>query len=156
MSLPNPNLPVTEERLQEFYQQIKPYLGLREMPSGDMSEIVSPKPVTAKGGHRYSTEEQIVGEWIDGSTLYEKMVECGALPNNGTKNVAHGITNLAYVVKMEGTAVRTSGTFAVHSMNMNDNSMRINTKIVGENIVVQTGGDFTSFTGNVIIQYTKS
>lgn len=74
MSLPNPNLPVTEARLQEFYQQIKSYLGLREMPSGDMGEIVNPKPVTAKGGHRYSTEEQIVGTWIDGSTLYEKTV----------------------------------------------------------------------------------
>jgi hypothetical protein len=104
----------------------------------------------------YSTDEKVVGTWIDGSTLYQKIVECGALPANGTKNVAHGITNLAYVVKMEGTAVRTSGTFAVHSMNMNDNSMRINTKIVGENVVVQTGGDFTSFTGNVTIQYTKA
>lgn len=48
-SLPNPNLPVTEERLQEFYQQIKPYLGLKEMPSGDISEIASPKPSVSHG-----------------------------------------------------------------------------------------------------------
>lgn len=27
MSLPNPNLPVTEERLQQFYHRIKPYMG---------------------------------------------------------------------------------------------------------------------------------
>lgn len=87
MSLTNPNKPVTEARLQEFYQQIKPYLGLREMPSGDMSEIVSPKPVTAKGGHRYSTEEQIVGTWIDGSTLYEKTVQF-TVPNATTEGTA--------------------------------------------------------------------
>lgn len=49
MSLTNPNKPVTEARLQEFYQQIKPYLGLREMPSGDMDEIVSPKPSVSHG-----------------------------------------------------------------------------------------------------------
>ena len=49
MSLPNPNKPVTEERLQEFYNMIKPYLGLREMPSGDMDEIVSPLPSVSHG-----------------------------------------------------------------------------------------------------------
>ena len=24
------------------------------------------------GGHNYSTQEQVVGTWIDGSTVYEK------------------------------------------------------------------------------------
>lgn len=109
MSLPNPNLPVTEERLQEFYQQIKPYLGLREMPSGDMSEIVSPKPVTAKGGHRYSTEEQIVGTWTDGRPVYEKIIE-STLPEvtsendgiNQTKNVDISSLNIREFVSIDG------------------------------------------------------
>lgn len=42
------------------------------MQSGDMDDVISPLPSTRKGYHRYSTEEQIVGTWIDGSTLYEK------------------------------------------------------------------------------------
>ena len=74
MSLSNPNLPVTEERLQQFYQQIKPYLGLREMPSADMDEVVTPIPGTHAKRIKYSLDEQIIGEWIDGKTLYEKTI----------------------------------------------------------------------------------
>jgi hypothetical protein len=50
----------------------------------------------------YSTDEHIVGKWIDGSVLYEKTVDCGAFPNATTKNVAHNITNLDKVVFMGG------------------------------------------------------
>jgi hypothetical protein len=75
MSLSNPNLPVTEERLQQFYQQIKPYLGLREMPSADMDEVVTPIPGTHAKRIKYSLDEQIIGEWIDGKTLYQRTVK---------------------------------------------------------------------------------
>jgi len=75
MSLTNPNKPVTEARLQEFYHRIKSYLGFTEMPSEDMSEVISPLPSVQPRYHKYSTEEHIVGEWIDGKTLYEKTIE---------------------------------------------------------------------------------
>lgn len=29
----------------------------------------------------YSTDERVVGKWIDGSDVYEKVIEFGALPN---------------------------------------------------------------------------
>ena len=35
-----------------------------------------------------------VGRDLDGNTLYEKIVDFGSGPNNGSKNVAHGISNL--------------------------------------------------------------
>ena len=41
----------------------------------------------------YSTDEQVIGTWIDGKTLYQKTINFGALPNNTTKNVAHNISN---------------------------------------------------------------
>lgn len=44
MSLTNPNKPVTEARLQEFYHRIKNFLGFTEMPSEDISKVVSPMP----------------------------------------------------------------------------------------------------------------
>ena len=72
MSLTNPNKPVTEARLQEFYHRIKSYLGFTEMPSEDIDEVISPLPSVQPRYHKYSTEEQIVGEWIDGSPIYEK------------------------------------------------------------------------------------
>lgn len=55
----------------------------------------------------YSTEEQVIGTWF-GETLYRKTVNFGALPNNATKTVAHGISNLKYIKSYEGTAKSTS------------------------------------------------
>ena len=112
--------------------------------------------VPQDGYINYSTSEKIVGTWIDGKPLYQKTVSLGNLPNATSKNVAHGISNLSYVTSLEGTAVRIAGTFAAHSMNMNDGTMRINTKIVGDNIVISTASDLSSFIGNVTIQYTKT
>lgn len=74
MSLTNPNKPVTEARLQEFYHRIKSYLGFTEMPSEDMDDVISPLPSVQPRYHKYSTEEHIVGEWIDGKPIYEKTI----------------------------------------------------------------------------------
>ena len=44
---------------------------------------------------QWSTSEQIwpFEKSSNGSTLYAKQIDFGALPNNGQKNVAHGISN---------------------------------------------------------------
>lgn len=55
----------------------------------------------------YDDTEQVIGTWF-GETLYRKTVNFGALPNNATKNVAHGISNLKYIKSYEGTAKSTS------------------------------------------------
>jgi len=51
---------VTESKLTEFYNDIKPFLGC-------------PAYVTQEGDEMYfSTEEKVVGRWIDGRPLYQK------------------------------------------------------------------------------------
>ena len=47
--------------------------------------------------HHYSTTEQVIGTWIDGSTLYEKTISFGSLPNNTSKEVAHGLSNIGHI-----------------------------------------------------------
>ena len=42
------------------------------MPAADMSEIVTPLPSVMSRRMKYSTEEQVVGEWIDGKPIYQK------------------------------------------------------------------------------------
>ena len=29
----------------------------------------------------YSTEEQVIGKWIDGKPLYQRIIDCGAIPS---------------------------------------------------------------------------
>ena len=57
----------------------------------------------------YSTTEHIVGKWIDGNILYEKTIDFGALPNNTSKNKAHGISNISKIIDISG--YYTQGTY---------------------------------------------
>ena len=54
--------------------------------------------------HHYSTDEQIVGTWIDGKPLYEKTVICEA---NG--NTDHYIENIDLVTDVSARVVTSSG-----------------------------------------------
>ena len=51
--------------------------------------------------HNYSTTEQIVGTWIDGSPVYEKTIyNAGGV--TGNFNFQHGISNLKNVISYKG------------------------------------------------------
>lgn len=47
-------------------------ISIDEMPAEDMSEIIPQLPPIRNNRMKYSTEEQIVGEWIDGKPIYQK------------------------------------------------------------------------------------
>ena len=51
------------------------------MTAADMDDVVTPLPSVQSRYHKYSTDEQIVGEWIDGKTLYEKTI-VNTMPSN--------------------------------------------------------------------------
>lgn len=61
--------------------------------------------------HHYSTDEHIVGTWIDGKPLYEKTIDCGIFHTTGTKTVAHSISDLKFVISYEGSGKYDSGEF---------------------------------------------
>ena len=60
----------------------------------------------------YSTDEHVVGKWIDGSDIYEKTINTGAMPNTTTKDVAHNITDLGKVIEIKGIMMTSNGTIA--------------------------------------------
>ena len=62
--------------------------------------------------HHYSTNEKVVGTWIDGSTIYEKTVEINSVAyDSNWHNVAHGITNIDKVISCTGILFGTDGEF---------------------------------------------
>lgn len=69
------------------------------LPKGDKGDT---GPAGQDTSNIYSTTEAAVGQWVDGSTLYKKTFHTGAITGDTTEQVAHGITNLAMVVKIEG------------------------------------------------------
>lgn len=63
MSLPHPKTVVTEERLNEYHNTILHFLG-------GMPDILANKFSRAD---LYSTDEKMIGRWIDGKPLYQKV-----------------------------------------------------------------------------------
>jgi hypothetical protein len=109
------------------------------------------------GLQTYSTTEQRIGTWIDNKPLYRKVINFGALPNATTKDVAHGISNLKNVIKIDGIAI--SGQY--HNplpLVYNSADAQYNTEIFVGNtyITMKTTQNRSSMTAYVYLEYTKT
>jgi hypothetical protein len=102
----------------------------------------------------YSTNEQVIGKWIDGKPLYRKVVDIGTLPNATTKQVAHNIANIGSVVTLRG--IVTDYRFFPVPFSATSNAYTISIFADTTTIAVMTGNDRSNMTGFVIIEYTKT
>jgi hypothetical protein len=106
----------------------------------------------------YSTEEVNTGKkWIDGKPIYRKVVDCGALPNNTSKDVATGIDfTVCNVIKIEGVAKNTSTSNTDTIPMPFSNVVTIGTTKPG-NVSISTTGNFSIYTQSYItLEYTKT
>jgi len=108
----------------------------------------------------YSETERVIGVWRDNKPLYQKTVNFGSLPaNNGSKNVAHGISDLetlvnAIFVVQSSTQYRTLPN--VSRGNVSNQTMWYMT---ATDVYVLAGNNAdvgSSFSGYITIQYTKT
>ena len=143
MSLTNPNKVVTEERLNEYHQTILPYLG-------GMPEILANK---FSKSDLYSTTEKMIGQWIDNKPLYQKTINFGALPNNTTKTVNHGISNIDKIVNIQAIAIVSTGTLLLNDVTGN-NYIRVTANKTS--IDIKDDIDRSSANGYVTLYYTKT
>ena len=117
------------------------------------------KPFSIVFGNKkiYSTNETVIGKWIDGKPLYRKVINFGSLPNNSTKNVAHNITNVNQWVTIKGVTMNKDKTaLPVPATNAADIAYGINITVTTTEVRIQTGRDRTSFFAYVILEYTKT
>lgn len=59
----------------------------------------------------YSTNETVIGKWIDGKPIYQKTILCGALPNNSQKTVSHNISNIDKIVNYYGVSMASGSSY---------------------------------------------
>ena len=105
----------------------------------------------------YSTTEQNTGRlWIDGKTIYRKHVNLGSLTNATPKSVAHGISNLSTVVSLTGFATNGTVFLPLPLARYNNFASQIGLYMDTTNVVVEPGNDRTTYTGYVVIEYTKT
>lgn len=138
------------------------------MPSADMEEVLSPLPSVMSRRMKYSTDEQIIGEWIDGKPIYQKTFTINNLPTTAsTEHVAtkaHGISNLNAVVNIGGVWKYASGsTIQFGDLScVNSSNIMLILQVDTTNVTLRVkkfdGSSFqvSGTTATVTIQYTKT
>lgn len=104
----------------------------------------------------YSTDEHVVGSWIDGRPVYQKTVNIGSLPNSGTKEIAHGITSLDKVISSGGIAVNSSYNLTIPRISSNSAYNIYLLAVTATDIQVNAPFNASDYTGYVTLQYTKT
>lgn len=148
---------VEGETLTDIADAIREQTG--EAGQIQLNEFANKVASISGGKHTYSTTEQEVGEWIDGSPVYEKVIDLGALPNNTTKNVAHNIQNLGLIISADFLANDTSGQYIQMPFTVarsNYVNYQVSIYLTDTNIVIETGSDRSTYSGFAILRYTKT
>lgn len=103
----------------------------------------------------YSTTEKVVGKWIDGSDVYEKVIDVGALPSATSKSVPHNIADLDNMISLVGAAKNSSGD--IITLPYASPSIPVYIALTSTNIIIlTTSATSANYSGYVIIRYTKS
>lgn len=103
----------------------------------------------------YSTDEQVVGTWYDGSTLYQKTITFNAVYSSSWVIYSHGIQNVDEIVSLKA-AITSQGTYYELPQYRSANTAII---IGATSTEIQYINSWLSNSGMVIIatlQYTKS
>lgn len=128
--------------------------------------------VNARDSGIYDTEEFVNGQSYFAATaissrtnstsvrrqVFRKVVNFGALPNNTTKSVAHGITVTAGVTftRIYGSATQPSTKFLPIPYSSATAADIIELYVDGTNVSIKTGKDMTAFTAcYVVLEYLK-
>ena len=110
------------------------------------NEIFGNVNIGSGGGHTYSTSEQVVGTWIDGSTIYEITYELQTEVEVSYLNwTSSGITltNIGRVIGVDllGTSNYQGGALA---------------NIQNDTLMVQTTRNSNAYAKYIVLRYTKT
>lgn len=109
--------------------------------------IIAVKDLYVEARHSYSTSEKIVGEWIDGSTVYEKTVDLGSdtdIGNTAWHDTGVDIVGINMIISV--LAVNSSGSFYAINAYHDGNTLKLLSNRYNYNANVRY----------ITIQYTKT
>ncbi len=111
-----------------------------------------------ENANKYSENEQIIGTWIDGKTIYQKTVDCGTLPNNALKKIQSNIENFEHLISIKGVAFSSSMTQQIPLPYVHPDSIYSIMLDFRENdiTILTKCKDFSNLNAYVTIQYTKT
>lgn len=108
--------------------------------------------------HTYSTSEQVVGTWVDGSNVYEKTFNLTA-PSTGLNSIPHNISNIGDVINIEGTAIRSNGSAQPLGFISSANNYGWNVAVydfTSSNFSLEVGSQLSLSKVIITVRYTKA
>ncbi len=135
---------ITPKVLEDFYnQKVAPFLN-------------------GSGAMHYSTEEKVVGTWIDGKPIYQKTIDCGALPNNTEKTINNVVPNeILQIIDIRGFIYHYNGTDYFRSTLPTVNwytsaNADVGIYVKNRDLIIRTFTNLSVYTGYATLQYTKT
>lgn len=117
----------------------------------------SDKIMSLLDNSNYSTTEHKVGNWIDGSPVYERTISFGALPDSTTK-IIDTISDIKEIINFEGYAVSRTSPGYCYPLPFSSNPASSNIRIDFRNYELRiiTYDFWSSYDGYITIRYTKN
>lgn len=132
-------------------------MSIKEFASGDMDEIMTPLPSSASKYMNYSTEEQVVGQWIDGKTVYQKTFTGTSSATSGGNVTLGSISSYSKIIRCSGSVDLNNNMWAEIPYTQDGTTGLCLPYISGNNVnVLVKGTDYISRPLYVTVQYTKS
>lgn len=103
-------------------------------------------------------KEIFTGQYLQNKPIYEKMIECGSLPNKTTKTVSTGLSGLDYfwINPANSMAFNGGATYPVpFSDNSNYNAISVRLTGRGSTITIVTANDWSGYACIISVKYTK-
>jgi hypothetical protein len=103
-------------------------------------------------------KEIFTGQYLQNKPIYEKMIDCGPLPNKTAKTVSTGLSGLDYfwINPANSMAFNGGATYPVpFSDNSNYNAISVRLTGNGSTITIVTANDWSGYAGIISVKYTK-
>lgn len=100
----------------------------------------------------YSLNEQVIGTWIDGKPLYQKVVEFTITNSNTWTDYNHGISGIEKCVSMDCFAVYND---EIYTVGPKHNESFIS-GFFGKTSVSVSSKNYSNYTARCILRYTKT
>lgn len=149
--------PEFKELLVRLYQQINNIanvLNIKDTGQYQLTEFVNGQLLFSNPALTSSTPQI-----AEDRQVWRKVINFGALPNTGTKAVAHGITCtvMTSFTRIYGCATDTAGNYIPLPYASPTAANEIELKVDGTNVTIITGSNRTNFTITyIILEYVQS
>ena len=128
-----------------------------EMQQSVVSQLIGNKI----GKYNVSTGagEILTGETFGGKPVYMRLADIGALPNNTNKTINTGITNADYFWIDPTYSLVTAGgaTYPLPYVDSDNVANSITARLIahGQQVVITTRANWSTYAGFVAVKYTK-